>query len=84
MSFTFYLMGGVYMRKFMQTEPNNENSKYKIMVVDDEIGIVDSLSVFLKRSGYDLVGITNPLEAIEKVRNEHFDLMVLDFLMDPM
>ena len=71
------------MRKFMQAEPNNENSKYKIMVVDDEIGIVDSLSVFLKRSGYDLVGITNPLEAIEKVRNEHFDLMVLDFLMDP-
>ena len=71
------------MRKFMQSGQPNETNKYKIMVVDDEIGIVDSLSVFLKKSGYDLVGITNPLEAIERIKNEHFDLMVLDFLMAP-
>ena len=62
----------------------NENTKkYKIIAVDDEIGIIDSLTVFLKHSGYTLVGCTNPYEAIEKVRNEHFDLMLLDFMMDP-
>lgn len=71
------------MRKFMQSGQSTEANKYKIMVVDDEIGIVDSLSVFLKKSGYDLVGITNPLEAIERIKTEHFDLMVLDFLMAP-
>ncbi len=60
-------------------EPNG----YKIIVVDDEQGIVDSLSIFLKRSGYDFTGLTNPLEAIERVRNEHFDMMILDFMMDP-
>ena len=56
---------------------------YKIIAVDDDEGIVDSLSVFLKRSGYELTGVTNPLEAIERVKNEHFDLMLLDFIMDP-
>ena len=56
---------------------------YKIIVVDDEIGIIDSLSIFLKRSGYEFTGVTDPLEAIEKVRNEHFDLMLLDFIMTP-
>jgi response regulator RpfG family c-di-GMP phosphodiesterase len=56
---------------------------YKIIVVDDEQGIVDSLSIFLKRSGYSFTGITNPLEAIELVKKEHFDLMLLDFMMDP-
>ena len=61
-----------------------ENSNgYKIIAVDDESGIVDSLSIFLKRSGYNFTGVTNPLEAIERVRNEHFDLMILDFIMDP-
>ena len=59
------------------------SSGYKIIAVDDEEGIVDSLSVFLKRSGYDLIGVTDPMEAIEKVKNEHFDLMVLDFIMTP-
>ena len=58
-------------------------SPYKIIAVDDEGGIIDSLAVFLKRSGYQLTGCTNPLEAIELVRNEHFDLMLLDFIMTP-
>ena len=68
------------MRKNMITA---ESTGYKIIVVDDEQGIVDSLSIFLKRSGYDFTGLTNPLEAIERVRNEHFDMMILDFMMDP-
>ena len=68
------------MRKNMITA---ESNGYKIIVVDDEQGIVDSLSIFLKRPGYDFTGLTNPLEAIERVRNEHFDMMILDFMMDP-
>ena len=68
------------MRKNMITA---ESNGYKIIVVDDEQGIVDSLSIFLKRSGYDFTGLTSPLEAIERVRNEHFDMMILDFMMDP-
>ena len=68
------------MRKNMVSQ---ESNGYKIIVVDDEQGIVDSLSIFLKRSGYDFTGITNPLEAIELVKSNHFDLMILDFMMDP-
>ena len=68
------------MRKNMVTHKSNG---YKIIVVDDEQGIVDSLSIFLKRSGYDFVGLTNPLEAIERIKSEHFDMLILDFMMDP-
>lgn len=59
------------------------NSQYKIIAVDDEVGILDSLNVFLSKVGYSFVGVTNPMEAIEVVKNEHFDLMLLDFLMTP-
>ena len=62
---------------------DSENSNYRIIAVDDEMGIVDSLSIFLKRSGYNFTGVTNPMEAIEKVKNEHFDMMILDFIMTP-
>ena len=71
------------MRKGLQNNANNENMNYKIITVDDEQGIVDSLSIFLKRSGYNFVGVTDPQEAIERVKNEHFDLMILDFIMTP-
>ena len=66
---------------------NNElqkNSSYKILAVDDEQGIIDSLSVFLRRSGYSFTGITNPNEALERIKNEHFDLLLLDFIMTPL
>lgn len=66
-----------------KNQVNHSDNGYKIIVVDDEQGIVDSLSIFLRRSGYSFTGVTNPLEAIELVRNEHFDLMILDFMMDP-
>ena len=61
----------------------NSSNGYKIIVVDDEMGIIDSLSIFLRRSGYEFTGVTDPMEAIEKVKNEHFDLMLLDFIMTP-
>lgn len=56
---------------------------YKILVVDDEQGIIDSISIFLKRSGYNVTGMTNPLEAIEHIRNNNFDLLILDYIMTP-
>lgn len=71
------------MRKGTQNLSTIKNKNYKIIAVDDEEGIIDSLSIFLKRSGYEFTGITNPIDAIEKVKNEHFDLMILDFLMTP-
>ena len=67
-----------------KNERSTASNGYKIIAVDDEEGIVDSLSIFLKRSGYEFTGVTDPLEAIEKVKNEHFDLMILDFIMEPL
>lgn len=60
-----------------------KSSDIKIIVVDDERGILDSLSVIIKRLGYQYTGVNSPLEAIERVKQEDFDLMILDFLMQP-
>ena len=68
----------------IQNPENTANASYKILAVDDEIGIIDSLSIFLKRSGYSFTGVTDPIEAINKIKNEHFDLLLLDFIMTPL
>lgn len=68
------------MRKYNEEQAQQD---YKIIAVDDEEGIIDSLSIVLKRTGYQFTGVTDPVEAIERIRNEHFDLLLLDFLMTP-
>ena len=65
----------------MRLKDSIQKEDFKIMVVDDEQGIIDSLAIFL--NDYQIVGTTDPLDAIEKVRNEHFDLLILDFIMMP-
>ena len=51
------------MRKALQNQLNGER-KYKIIGVDDELGILDSLAVLFDNSIYEFVGISNPVEAI--------------------
>jgi len=65
----------------MRLKDTIQKEDFKIMVVDDEQGIIDSLTMFLNK--YTIKGYTDPLEAIEAVKNEHFDLLILDFLMMP-
>jgi putative nucleotidyltransferase with HDIG domain len=56
---------------------------YKILVLDDEEGIINSIKVMLNRNGYYCVGITDPLEAIEVLKKETFDMLILDYIMAP-
>lgn len=54
------------------------------MAVDDDPGVLDSLKVILRRSGYELKCFQNPIDAINALRSEHYDLLLLDFIMDNM
>ena len=69
------------MRKYIQEVVS---SPFKLIAVDDDPGILDSLTVVLKRNGYDLKTFTNPLEAIEEMKKTKYDLLLLDFIMSPL
>jgi putative nucleotidyltransferase with HDIG domain len=58
-------------------------SEYNILALDDEVGIIDSLSVVLRRNGYGFEGVTSPYDAIERVRTGRFDMLILDYMMQP-
>jgi len=67
----------------MRKHKLNENTN-KILVVDDEIGIIEALEVILSKHGYKIEGETDPIKAIERVREEKYDLLILDYIMNPM
>jgi DNA-binding NtrC family response regulator len=53
----------------------------KVLVVDDDPGILDTLTDVLAASGYDAVMAASGREAIEKARATAFDLILMDIQM---
>lgn len=68
------------MRKNRMNALSNE---YRIMIIDDEEGILDSIAAMLARNGYACKGFTNPLEGLEELNNQNYDLLILDYFMQP-
>ena len=58
-------------------------SQISILTVDDDPIITSTIKDYFERSGYDVDIENNPVNAIEKVRNGKYDIMLLDFLMTP-
>jgi len=51
-------------------------------VVDDEVGMVESLEIFLKKEGYIVDTATSGKEALERLKERHYDLLILDVRME--
>lgn len=60
------------------------DGKMKILIVDDEVEFLEMLRLRLEASGYDVVSATNGEEALEKVKKESPDAVLLDVLMPGM
>ena len=56
----------------------------KILVVDDEALLVKGIRFNLQNDGYEVVTGSNGLEAVELVKSEDVDLVVLDIMMPEM
>lgn len=53
----------------------------KILVVDDDVDISELIALILKREQMEVVVKNNSIEALELLKNEHFDLILLDIMM---
>ena len=53
----------------------------KVLVVDDEVYILHILDFILGAESYDVVTATNGEQALQKVREEKPDLVILDIMM---
>ena len=56
----------------------------KIVIIDDEKRMCDSLTALLQGEGYKVRSFQKSLEAIESIRNERVDLVITDIKMPQM
>lgn len=54
---------------------------YKILIVDDDKTIVEFLQIFLDKEGYDVSVSYNGEEALDKIKNNQFHLILMDIMM---
>ncbi len=57
------------------------NSKATILLVEDEENLHEALKLNLEMEGYEVSSAYNGTEALKKVANEYFDLIVLDIML---
>ena len=68
----------------MRQRQQKLSQEYRIMLIDDEEGIIDSITALLNRNGYWCKGFVNPLDALSELEHEHYDLLILDYFMSPL
>lgn len=59
----------------------NATTKKRILIVEDDSFVMDIYQTKLGQSGYDVIGAANGLEALKKMEEGTFDLVLLDIIM---
>ena len=59
-------------------------AKARILIVEDEPNIVESLSFILRRAGFEVDTVTDGAEALDRVRRQAFEVLVLDIMLPGM
>lgn len=61
-----------------------DNSKYRVLLVDDEEDILEFLSYNLLREGFEVSTANNGIRAIEQAKEEQPHLIIMDVMMPKM
>ena len=62
---------------------NDKLVNARILVIDDDVNMMDVLSVVLRRYGHIVKTFTEPLSAIEELRKNTYDILLVNYLMTP-
>ena len=57
---------------------------YKVLICDDDKAILDSIEVYLRHEGYDVLKASDGIEALELLRENEVQCIVLDVMMPRM
>lgn len=67
-----------------QLKLNNENSKYKILVIEDTTFFRTIEKQYFESAGYKVETAFDGLDALKKITKTHYDLFIVDLLMPRM
>ncbi len=60
-----------------------DEGSLKVLVVDDDPGMLEFLELMLKSKGYQVTAVNDGRSAIDKINSERFDIVIADIRMKP-
>jgi len=57
---------------------------HRVLLIDDDEGLVPPLATYLRRFDLDLVAATRPSAGLARLREAHFDAVILDVMLPEM
>lgn len=65
-------------------ETQNRHHRQRILVVDDEKGVREMIQSFLTTEGYLVTTAEDGIDALEKLKDDSYDLLITDLVMPNM
>ncbi len=65
----------------MENERKITNAK--ILIIDDDVNMTDILTMVLNKYGHTVSSYTEPVSAIETLKAEKYDILIVNYLMTP-
>ncbi len=53
----------------------------RILIIDDNVETTTILSKFFKAKGFEIIVSNDPMEGVEKIRQDKYDVILLDITM---
>lgn len=67
----------------MLEENNVKINSAKILIIDEDVNMMEILTEVLNKYGHIVSTFTEPVSAIEELKNNHYDILIVNYLMTP-
>ena len=65
----------------MGNEDYEKITSANIMIIDEDVNMMEVLSAVLKKYGHVVKAYTEPISAIEELKSQKYDILIVNYLM---
>lgn len=65
----------------MENEDYEKITSANIMIIDEDVNMMEVLSAVLKKYGHVVKAYTEPISAIEELKSQKYDILIVNYLM---
>ncbi len=65
----------------MSATSEGSGKDYRILVVDDEVAVLETMVEMLEAAGWSIDAMTSAVEALQRIKRNKYDAMVVDLYM---